>query len=81
VTNHLKHLEELIAGAVDRLGSLTTERDGLRRQVDSLQESLEARKHEASRGDRGSDAAGAWQAREAQALRLVREALSELRGG
>ena len=80
MTDTIKLLEELITEAVDRLDSLTADRNGLREQVDTLQERLVALKQEASRGDRGSDAAGAWQAEQAHALGLVQQALSELRG-
>lgn len=80
MTDTIKLLEELITEAVGRLDSLTVDRNGLREQVDTLQERLVALKQEASHGDRESDAAGAWQAEQARALGLVRETLSELRG-
>ena len=80
--NNLKLLEELIGDAIGRMESLTAERDGLRGEVATLRERLEAAEREASRSDRGAGAERAWRAQQAQALSLVREvrqSLSELR--
>ena len=80
MTDDIKLLEELIVEAVDRLRALTRERDESRKQVDSLNERLDALKREASQSEDGSDTERAWRAREAQSLEVLREALSELRG-
>jgi hypothetical protein len=78
VRDDIKLLEELIVEAVDRLRSLTGERDSLREQVGDLNERLDALKRKAVEGEPGSEAERAWKARQAESLALLREALSEL---
>jgi len=74
----IKLLEELIVEAVDRLRSLTGERDSLREQVGDLNDRLDALKRKAAEGD--PEAERAWKARQAESLTVLRQALSELRG-
>ena len=78
MTDNIKLLEELVVEAVDRLRSLSRERDELRQQVETLQERLDAQKRQAS--TRNADENGAMKARQAQAVDALRQALSELRG-
>jgi uncharacterized coiled-coil DUF342 family protein len=75
----IKLLEELIVEAADRLRSLAGERDSLREQVADLNDRLDALRRKAAEGD--PEAERAWRARQAESLTVVREALSELRGG
>lgn len=80
MVDNIKLLEELVVEAVDRLRELTRERDELQGKVDSLSKRLDALKREASQGARSSDDARAKEARQAQAVTVLREALAELRG-
>ena len=78
MSDNIKILEELVAEAVQRLRDLTREREGLREQVASLNERLDAQQREATTGS--SDEHGALLARQAQAVDVLRSALTELRG-
>jgi chromosome segregation ATPase len=80
MSDDIKLLEELVVEAVDRLRGLTREREELRQEVETMNERLDALKRKAADVGRGSDAAQAWQTRQAQSLTVLREALSELRG-
>ncbi len=80
MVDNVRILEELVVEAVDRLQSLTRERDSLSGEIDGYRERLDALKRKASQGDRGSEAERAWRAQQAQALTAVREALTELHG-
>lgn len=80
MADNIRLLEELVTEAVNRLEGLSEDGNGLREKVTALRKRLDAMKLEASRGDRGTDAERAWQGRQAQALSMVQEALSELRG-
>lgn len=80
MADNIKLLEELVVEAVDRLRELTRERDELQGKVDSLSKRLDALKRKASQGARNSDGARATEARQAQAVTVLREALAELRG-
>lgn len=80
MSDDIKLLEELVVEAVDRLRDLRRERDGLREEVDSLRERLDRLERGADGAGDGSHEEQAWKARRAQALALVREALTELRG-
>lgn len=80
MADNIKLLEELVVEAVDRLRELARERDELQEKVDSLSTRLDALKRKASEGGRSSDEARAHEARQAQAVTMIREALAELRG-
>lgn len=80
MADNIKLLEELVVEAVDRLQGLTRERDGLRRKAVALEERLNALERVAVQDEERSQAAAAWEARRAQAVRMLREALSDLRG-
>ena len=80
MADNIKLLEELVVEAVGRLRELARERDELQERVDSLSTRLDALKREASEGGRSSDEARAREARQAQAVTMIREALAELRG-
>ena len=80
MADNIKLLEELVVEAVDRLRSLTAEREKLRKQVAALSKRLDALKREVEEAGEGSDAAVAWEARRAEALKVLREAVSDLRG-
>jgi hypothetical protein len=80
LADNIKLLEELVVEAVDRLQGLTRERDGLRRKAVALEERLNALERVAVQDEERSQAAAAWEARRAQAVRMLREALSDLRG-
>ncbi len=78
MVDNIRLLEERVLEAVDRLERLTAERDELREEIDALRERLDAQKREASRGGRSADSG---QVDRGRALSVVRQALSELRGG
>ncbi len=78
--DNVKILEELVVEAVDRLHDLSLERDRLSGEIDVLRERLDAPKHQASQGGRGSEAERAWRAQQSQALTVLREALAESHG-
>ena len=67
MADNIKLLEELVVEAVDRLRSLTREREELRGKVAALSKRLEALKRKASSSGSGSETAKAWEARRAQA--------------
>jgi hypothetical protein len=80
MADNIKLLEELVVEAVDRLRELTRERDELQKKVDSLSKRLDALKRKASQGAGDSGDARAAEARQLQAVTVIREALAELRG-
>jgi len=80
MTDDIKVLEDLVVDAVDRLRSLTRERDELRERIDTLNERVETAERDSARAEDGSEAERAWRARQAQSLTVLREALAELRG-
>jgi chromosome segregation ATPase len=80
MADNIKLLEELVVEAVERLRSLTGEREELRQRVAALGERLDALTRETSEPGTDSEAAHAWEDRRAEALSILQEALTELRG-
>ncbi len=78
--DNVKLLEEMVVEAVDRIRDLGRERARLTEEIDGMRGRLDALKHEASHGGRGSETERAWRAQRAQALTVVREALAESHG-
>ncbi len=78
MTDAIRLLEERVLEALERLRSVTRERDELREQLGALRNRLAALERQAAEGGGGTERAGGK--RRAEAVAALRSALAELRG-
>lgn len=80
MADNVKLLEDLVSRAAERLRSLSDEKGELGEEVAQLNERLDVLEREASHREGSEHAEGAWQAARQEAVSLLNQTLSELRG-